>query len=323
MLQVEKQLTQKFELVTREYVEHAICRALEQRILPDYGPFFGDDGVQNWLALEASGSMPFSRRLTTFLKRSLPYFAEHFIPEFSLVSIGAGDGTKDRILFESLLHIGNPSYYSIDISSGMIDTALNSVADLNAQKTGLVGFFEDLPILKRLWCPPVLLCLLGNKFSDYNGDYVLSLVRAELEPPDLFLFDARLFREDDEEYGECFASPSYVRFQLAPLIRRGLNPGAVEYVVSSMCEELAVGPVRRVDRTLRILRETVVAFNTGSVSLLPGERVELGSTYQYTLEQIREFVCRNRLSLVEQHVDQHYEHALFMLRRPAENRDLL
>lgn len=323
MLQVEKQRTRKFELVTTEYLEEQLYRGLERRRLPDYVPFLDDNAVHNWLALESSGRLHLPSDLTAFLDESLPYLAEHFVPDLNLVSIGVGDGRKERILLESLLRIGLPSYYSIDISSPMIDAALNTVADIPVEKTALVAFFEDLTILNRLWCHPALLCLLGNTFSNYGAEYVLTAIRAGLEPPDLFLFDCRLLTQDEPKLEETFASPANVRFQAAPLIKRGLEPDAVEFVIRVVDDPTPAGPVRRIDRSLRLLRHAMVTFDRGCISLNQGEEVRLGSTCQYTLEQVRHFIDRSRLAIVEHHVAPARNQAIFMLRTPRQKRNLL
>ena len=318
MLQVEKQRTRKFELVTPEYLDEQLYRALERRQMPDYVPFLDDDGAHNWRALDNPAC-----ELTGFLDQCLPYLAEHFVPELNLVSFGVGDGRKERILLRSLLRIGTPTYYSIDISSPMIDAALNTVADIQVEKTALVAFFEDLPIINRLWCHPALLCLLGNTFSSYGAESILATVRAGLEPPDLFLFDCRLLTEDAPKLEETLASPENVRFQTAPLIKRGLEPDAVQFVVKVVAAPTPAGTVRRVDQSIRLLRHALVTFDHASVSLSPGEEVRLGSTCQYTLEQVPHFIDRSRLAIVEQHVAPARDNAIFMLRTPRQKQNLL
>ena len=323
MLQVEKQRTRKFDLVTHEYLEDQLYHSLERRRMPGYVPFLDDDGVHNWLALNNSARFQLASDLTGFLDQSLPYLAEHFVPELNLVSFGVGDGRKERILLRSLLRIGMPSYYSIDISSPMIDAALNAVADIQVEKTALVAFFEDLPIINRLWCHPALLCLLGNTFSGYGAEFVLATVRAGLEPADLFLFDCRLAGEDSYRLEETLALPANVRFQTAPLIKRGLEPDAVEFVVKVVAAPSPAGIVRRVDQSLRFLRHATVMFDHASVSFAPGEEVRLASTCQYTLEQVGRFIDRSRLAMVEQHVGVARDNAIFMLRMPRQKSNLL
>ncbi|MCX5771760.1 MAG: L-histidine N(alpha)-methyltransferase [Candidatus Hydrogenedentes bacterium] len=323
MLQVEKQRTRKFELVTTEYLEEHLYRALERRRMPDYVPFLDDGAVHNWLALNHSARFHLAGSLTAFLEQSLPYLAEHFVPELNLVSFGAGDGRKERILLRSLLRIGSPSYYSIDISSPMIDATLNAIADIPVEKTALLAFFEDLPIINRLWCHPALLCLLGNSISTYGVEPSLATVRAGLEPPDLFLFDCRLLTQDAGQLEDAMASPENVRFQTAPLVKRGLEPDAVEFIIRVVAAPTPAGPVRRVDQSVRLVRHAVVTFDHGSVSLYPGDEVVLASTCQYTLDQVRHFIDRSPLAIVEQHVAPARDNAIFMLRTPRRKTNLL
>ena len=83
-------------------------------------------------------------------------------------------------------------YYPIDINSQLVDLALEKVKDLPVEKKGIVGFIEDMPLLKKHWHLPVLFCILGNTFCNYEPEFILQLVHENLEQGDLFFFDANL-----------------------------------------------------------------------------------------------------------------------------------
>ena len=83
-------------------------------------------------------------------------------------------------------------YYPIDISSQLVDIALEKVRDLPVEKKGIVGFIEDMPLLKKHWRLPVLFCILGNTFCNYEPEFILQLIYENLEQGDLFFFDANL-----------------------------------------------------------------------------------------------------------------------------------
>lgn len=177
----------RVELVTEDVLEARLLRCLEERHMPDCFLYLGESGVRNWLTLSASEAFPVAERLTCLLKESIPSIARHVPGRFDLVSIGVGGGEKERIMLEALTGQHDVSYVAVDISGGMVDEALRTVKGIDVGKTGVVAFLEDLGRLRRLWRSPVLLCLLGNNFCNYEPDGVLDAVHRELGPDDLLL----------------------------------------------------------------------------------------------------------------------------------------
>ncbi|WP_269850103.1 L-histidine N(alpha)-methyltransferase [Methanosarcina horonobensis] len=114
----------------------------------------------------------------------------------SLVSVGVGSGEKERILLEELIKKNlaeRPAsekvpiiYYPVDINSQLVDLALEKARDLPVEKKGIVGFIEDMPLLKEHWRLPVLFSILGNTFCNYEPEFILKLVYENLEQGDLF-----------------------------------------------------------------------------------------------------------------------------------------
>ena len=58
----------------------------------------------------------------------------------------------------------------------------------------IIVLIEEMPLLKRYWRLPVLFCILGNTFCNYDPEFILKLVYENLEQGDLFLFDADLYQ---------------------------------------------------------------------------------------------------------------------------------
>lgn len=284
----------KIELVSKEELETRLRVSLEQRQMPDYFLYLGDSGVRNWLSLSSSQEFPVASRLTELLRQSLPSIARHLSGRLDVVSIGAGSGEKERMLLEALMPRCELAYYAVDISSEMVDEALNTVADIDVEKTGVVAFMEDLAALRQLWNPPVLLCLLGNNFCNYAPDYLLETVHSQLEPDDLFLFDCHLFpaqrgsEKSGREYVErVYRSPLNMRFNIDPLVQRGLEPGDCAFHLDLQPAETAVGTVYRTSKWLEIFKDSIISCGPNRVSLFAGDTIRLGFTYKYTREQVQ------------------------------------
>ena len=192
------------------------------------------------------------------------------------------------------------TYYAVDISSEMVDEALNTVADIEVNKIGLVAPLEDLALLRQFWNPPVLLCLLGNNFCNYDPDYLLGVVHDELEGDDLFLFDCHLFPAQGGDEGEgreqverVYRSQLNVRFNIDPLVQRGLDPDNCVLHLDLLPLETSLGTVYRTNKWLQILKDTTVSCGPNRVSLAGGDTIRLGFTYKYTRVQVEGYLRRH------------------------------
>jgi len=285
----------KIELRTKEDLEAKLCKYLEQHQIPDYALYLGDSGVKNWLDLDNSAEFTVASSLTDLLRQSVPALARHLPERFDMVSIGVGSGEKEQILLETLVKHGDPAYYAIDISSEMVDKAIATVADINIEKTGMVAFLEDLPRIKPFWTPPVLLCLLGNNFCNYDPDYLLKTVHAQLQYDDLFLFDCQLLQpQRKEQIEQMYHSQLNVHFNLDPFIRRGMNPDDCVFRLELLPLETNLGTIYRTKKWLEILKDTTISCGTDSVLFRAGDIISMpGFTYKYTRSQVRSYLKQN------------------------------
>lgn len=320
----------KIELVTKDELEARLQACLEQRQMPDYFLYLDESGVRNWLTLSNSEEFPVASRLTSLLKQSLPSIVKHLSDRFDLFSVGVGSGEKERILLEAIIHKGTPSYYAVDISSEMVEQALNAVADINVEKISLVAFLEDLALLRQFWNSPVLLCLLGNNFCNYEPDYLLETVHAQLQGDDLFLFDCHLFpaqpkgeNQGREQVEQIYRSQSNVRFNIDPLVRRGMEPDNCVFHLDLLPMETDSGSVYRTTKWLEILKDTTIWCGPSKVLLTAGDTIRLGFTYKHTFPQIQGYLRRHRFEELELFLSPDKHNLLALVRkRPASRRSL-
>jgi len=294
------------ELVTRNELEGRLKDCLEQRQMPDYFLYLDDSGVRNWLTLDSSEEFPVASRLADLLRQNLPSIAQHLSGRFDLVSIGVGSGEKERMLLEALIQRGVTKYFAVDISSQMVDKALNTVADIAVAKTGLVAFLEDLARLRHFWNCPVLLCLLGNNFCNYEPDYLLEIVHDQLEPDDLFLFDCHLFptqqegeEPEREQVERIYHSEPNVRFNIDPLVQRGLDQNSCVFHLEILPMETSLGTTYKTNKWIQILKDTAISCGPNQVLFAAGDIIHMGFTYKYTCQQVQDYLQQYGFQKVE------------------------
>jgi SAM-dependent methyltransferase len=239
-----------------------------------------------------------------------------------VVSLGAGGGRKERILLEAMLADGGARYVAVDVSRALVEAALEASADLGVEAAGLCARIEDLARIRKHAWAPVLLCLLGNTFSNFEPDMLLETVAADLAPSDLFLFDCHLgpVGEGGEEgwrqgVERAYGSAENARFNLGPLTARGVPQDACRFSLSVAQVPTPLGPAWRTAKEVHVLRDAYVAFDAGPVRLSAGDVLRMGFTYKHTRPQVLGWVRAGGFEVVEAFADEAETNLLVLVRK--------
>lgn len=312
----------KIEMVTPADLQARLAGCLRQRRMPDHFLYVGEDGTENWLALERSPQFPVASRLTELLRQSAQAIAGCVPPNVSLVSIGVGDGGKERILLAAMLPRGVARYCAVDISSAMVDVALETVAELAVERTGIVAFLEDLPCIRPYWRSPVLLCLIGNNFCNYEPDVLLDAIHGELEAGDCFLLDCHLSPPQSAQRAQwrqrveqAYRSAQNVRFNIGPLVRHGMRPEDCLFRLELTTVDTPAGPVLRTCKHIEVLRDSMLTFPGQDVPLAAGETIQMGFTCKYTMMQVESYLEHHHFEQISRFVSGDGENLVVLVRK--------
>lgn len=317
----------KIVLIKDEELEERFYENLKRHKLPDYLLYLGAAGVKNWLTLDRSEKFTVAAQLTELLRESMPSLGQLIPPGLNVVSIGVGSGEKERIILEELIRKGDLVYYPVDISTQMVDTALETVRDLPVETIGLVGFFDDMHVLKRFWRFPILLCMLGNNFCNYEPDYVLNTAYENLHEDDLFLFDCHLFptTENKEsirrEIEAVYRSRENVSFNIDPLLRCGVDPENVEFQLDLLPTQTAWGSVYRTHKRLHIREDTSITCGSGTVNFRAGDTIPLGFTYKYTADQVEALLKAYQFTVLTMFLSSDRSNLLALTRKQSQKEE--
>lgn len=300
---------EKIITISEKGPEERLYESLKKYELPDYLLYTGAGGANNWLKLDGSGTFPVARQLKIMLEKNVASIVR-FIPAcMSLVSVGVGSGEKERILLEELIKKNRAEkpalekisihYYPVDINSQLVDIALEKVKDLPVEKKGIVGFIEDMPLLKKHWHLPVLFCILGNSFCNYEPEFILQLVHENLEQGDLFFFDANLLpvQGSGEEAQSArksilgtYASRENALFNMYPLLQYGMAPEDFDFDLLLAHVDSRIGALYRTRKSLNILKDAEIRIGAKTIGFREGDVIRMGFTYKYTYDQIIAFL---------------------------------
>lgn len=307
----------KVELVSRENLEQELAVSLAAGELPDHFLYLGEEGAGNWLSLAGSEEYDISARLEELLRRSLEALVPRLPASPDVVSLGAGSGRKERLILSALTERGGrPSYFPLDISSPLIDAALEAVADLELSGCGLVAKVEALPRLAPCFRPPRLLCTLGNNFSNFEPGWLLPLLAAQIGPRDHLLLDLHVVPPDygaaQAEVAGRYGCSLNQAFNLGPLLARGLNGEDCELSLE-LIEAPGLG--WRTRKTIHLKRSAEVRCGGRSVRLAAGTTLRLGFTFKYTAQGIERLLNLHGFEVAERFATPDAAFLLLLLQR--------
>jgi uncharacterized SAM-dependent methyltransferase len=300
------------ELLSDQILEDKLKHCLDQRLLPDAFLYIGEHGATNWRTLEASARFPVASTLTTLLQEQVEPLARQTAHCRSVVSIGAGDGQKELILLRELRRYCRPACHIIDVSRPMVEAALRTLSPLDIKTQGVAAFCEDLDQLAPDWDRPALLCLLGNNFSNYDPAFLLNLIGRNLGPADalLLLLDASLLPDHGphvqawvQEVEAIYNTPENIRFNLAPLVTRGMDPKSCRFELKLIRVLQPWGEVWRTRKRIHMLRPALVRCGEATVALAADDVIEMGFTYKYRLTQLQNCLRSHGFRLLDSRQD--------------------
>lgn len=288
------------ELMTEDEIEYRLAESLRAGVLPDCF-LYTAAGARNWLRLDASPQFPIARRLTALLQSGIDSLVPLIPPSPSLLSIGVGGGEKEIILFNTLLRKGNPRFYAVDISRPLVETALENFRLANLPAVGIVAFLEDVSLLLPRLAHPVLFCILGNTFCNYNPEDLLQLVRRNLRSSDLFLFDCHLYTPQSQPIEKIYRSSLNTAFNLGPLLNRGMPADSFQFSLNMVpVAHPRLGTIWKTRKSVKILRTGSLRIGRETVHLHKGDEIRMGFTFKFTRIQVEQLLRGAGFSIIKQ-----------------------
>jgi len=96
-----------------------------------------------------------------------------------------------------------------------------------------------------------------------------------------------------------YRSQLNVRFNIDPLVRRGMNPDDCVFHLELLPVETSLGSVYRTTKWLDMLKDTTITCGPNKVLLMAGDTISLGFTYKYTRPQVQGYLRRHGFQEVE------------------------
>lgn len=296
----------QYESVAGEEWGNQLRDDLRAGRIPERFLYMGDEGAKNWLRLERSGEYWSMGNIAVLLRKCAPSLRRFVAPETPLVSIGVGSGEMERVILSCVGDSGR-TCYAVGISARLVDVALGAVDDPSVKNRGIVGRFEDLPALSRIWGHPSFCCVLGCRFSHMEPGLFFHTLSGGVTPEDTILFDSRFFPDATGRetirgmLEQSVRSRHSVRFHLYPLIRYGLRPDDCELRIELVPVSTEAGVAYCAKKSIRLRVDCSFSFGSLRYPLQSGDELEMGSLFLFRRDQVERLAHRYGFEILDLH----------------------
>src|SRR5947209_7491312 len=189
----------KVEVVLTEAdIAQEFAEAIEARDLPEKFFFWFPRSALAWITLVERAEL-YGGLWDTWkqIAATAPALARHFHGRAPVISFGAGDGLRDRLLMKALKDAGcEPLYFPVDASQTMLELACGGADDEDIATTGIKADISSpvhLVYAADAAEPPRLFILSGNTMGSFDPLAEIRYVAQCMKPEDRLIVDGELY----------------------------------------------------------------------------------------------------------------------------------
>jgi uncharacterized SAM-dependent methyltransferase len=221
-----------------------------------------------------------------------------------VISLGAGQGTKDLLLLEQLRQQGRtPRYRPVDASQGLLELACQTAREQQFDCRGLKADLSNSAHLTALQAnqddPPRLIMILGNTMGAFDPLTLPGQLAAMLRLQDFLLLDGELFSPTETLTG--YDNPINRQFAFGPLRSVGLSEprdGALHFATDR--DDRQPG-LYRIRKHFQVARDLTIMLAGETVRLVAGAHIEMNWSYKYDRETLVSLLTTSGMQPVAQY----------------------
>jgi uncharacterized SAM-dependent methyltransferase len=202
-----------------------------------------------------------------------------------VISFGAGEGTRDRLLLTALKDTGCEClYFPVDASQAMLEAACAGADDEDIETVGIKADISSpvhLVFAADAAEPPRLFIISGNTVGAFDPLAEIRYIAQCLKPEDRLIIDGELF--EGAKSVEHRNNPAVHRFIWALLASVGIGPDDGEIRFELKRDDRHEG-LHLISRHFHAERDLIANVAGQRISVQRGERIGLNFQYLYTPE---------------------------------------
>ncbi len=268
-------------LLTEAEIAQEFTESMEARDLPEKFFYWFPLSVRAWKELSADGSFAELEQTWDALSVKITEFTKHFPATVPVVSYGAGDGIKDRLLIRALKASGKEvRYFPVDASQTLLEIACAGAEDDDVEVTGIKADISSpmhLVLASDAAESPKLFLMSGNTLGGFDPIEQIKHIAQRLHDGDRLILDAELYRE----HSKIESHPRYLDFTFAPLLSIGVTEEDGEIKFEKKLDERHAG-MHMLTKRFHARRDLRITVSGREIQVARGERIFMNFRYQFT-----------------------------------------
>jgi hypothetical protein len=280
----------KIEVVLAEAdIAQEFAEAVQARDVPEKFFFWSPRSARAWQSLSDDGAL-YGGLAATWgtLAGEARSLARNFPGRVPVISFGAGDGARDRMLMDALKQTGAQChYFPVDASQTLLELACAGADDDDFETTGIKADISSpvhLVYAADAAEPPRLFISSGNTMGGFDPLAEIRYFAQGLRGGDYLIVDGEIY--DEKETMARREYPAVRRFLAALLNGIGITGEDGEVRFDHKLDERHQG-LHLITRSFRAGRDLSALVGGEEVPLERGERIGLNFQYVYSADSFR------------------------------------
>jgi uncharacterized SAM-dependent methyltransferase len=277
-------------LLTEAEIADEFVEAMEARDVPEKFFYWTPLSVRTWQEFGGDSHESLRHTWEALAARSKDLVA-HFGARVPVISFGAGEGLKDRMLLKALRDSGlEVKYYPVDASQTMLEIACAAAEDDDCEALGIKADISSpvhLLLAADVSEAPRLFLMAGNTLGGFDPLDQMRHVSDCLHEGDLLVLDARIREENPPEPTEA-----QKRFVFAPLASAGLTQEDGELRFTENSDDRHEG-LYLLTRRFHASKDLTMLASGRQIHIERGERIFLNFRYRFTRQAFRWLVSEH------------------------------
>jgi len=271
-------------LLTEAEIAQEFAEAVEARDLPEKFFYWTPLSVRRFKEL-SERSEDSLRATWEKLGAKAADLTKPFGSRVPVISLGAGEGVKDRVFMRALAAAGREvKYYPVDASQNLLEMAVAGAEDDDIEVTGIkadIASHMHLVLAADVSEAPRLFLMIGNTLGGFDPMDQVKQVADIIQKGDILVIDARL-RDD----APVPPREEQNRFVFAPLESLGIamDDGQLEFAEN---RDDRLDGLYMVTRRFQAARDLRIQAGERDIAIARGERMLLNFRYLYTAEAFK------------------------------------
>jgi uncharacterized SAM-dependent methyltransferase len=274
-------------LLTEAEIAQEFAESMEARDLPEKFFYWFPLSVHAWRELAADESRGGLERAWDILSANAGTLTGHFPAAVPVVSFGAGDGAKDRLLLQALKRAGKEiKYFPVDASQTLLETACAAAEDEDFEVLGIKADISSpmhLVLASDAAESPRLFLMSGNTLGGFDPLDQIRHIAECMRGGDRLIIDAEIYSERAMAVSD---DPKLVKFTFAPLASIGMQEDDGQIRFEPKRDERHAG-MHLITKQFHARRDVRISIAGQEIQVARGERLFMNFRYLFTPEAFR------------------------------------